>query len=244
MTTVEAAELDVIIQKLQNKGSYHSTTFLQQQFNLINKLLHWPMEFLGPVLNLLRVFVLHPSAAQTYSQQIAGNTKVKDDVVSLILQVISSTDKPLIAMLGLRIITNFFARRVLSRSIGARCEEVFDAAFSAIKGWEDENLRATVLALYINYSVLFIEDSKFYESGKVQLLSSLPEHFSLNNLNAKLAYTLIVVLGTLVYDDVTLTELAAALELPAVVQQITLRFPGDSNLQEAGKEAITAINSK
>ena len=70
LTAVEQAELDVVIQKLQNKAGYHSSSFSDDQFRLMWKLLSWPADCIGPVLNLLRVFVLHPHAAQLLSKQI------------------------------------------------------------------------------------------------------------------------------------------------------------------------------
>ena len=70
LDALERAELDVVIQKLQNKAAYHSSTFSDAQFKVVEKLLAWPVDCLGPGLNLLRVFVLHPHAAQVFSKQI------------------------------------------------------------------------------------------------------------------------------------------------------------------------------
>ena len=74
-------------------------------------------------------------------------------------------------MLGVRVLCNCFGRRVLAKAMGARYEGVLDGVLEAVKRFEDDNLRASCFALYINFTLLFLEDHKFYEAGKVQLLS-------------------------------------------------------------------------
>jgi len=243
LSPIEVADVDVIIQKLQNKASYHSATFTEAQYSIINKLLHCSLEYIGPVLNLLRIFVLHPHVAQTYSSQIAGDKRRAEDVVTVLLNIISTTDKPVTAMLAIRTLTNFFSRRVLSIAVVSRSEEVLDSVFQVLKRLEDENLRSAGLALYINHTLLFNEDKQFYEAGKVQLLSSLPEHLLLPHLNSKLLYRILVILGSLVYEDASTTELANALELPTAVQH-AVNGVNDSAVQQAAAEVLTVLKAK
>jgi len=243
LSLLELADLDVIIQKLQTKANYHSSTFTEAQYNIIDKLLHWPLEYLGPPLNLFRVFVLHPHAAQTYSAQITGDKRKAEDVVTVLVNIMTRTDKSITAMLTIRVLCNFFSRRVLSIAVASRCEEVLDSVHQVVKRLEDENLRASGLALYINHTLLFNEDSKFYEAGKIQLLSSLPEHFSLPRLSPKLLYRLLVILGSLMYADSNTTELAVALEMSSSVQEVIVGVQ-DIAVQQVAAEVLKVLDAK
>ena len=171
------------------------------------------------------------------------------------------------------------SRRLLSKAMGARHEEVFDAALQALKRHQDDNLRASAFALHINFSqrsttprdsafqrpsttpphippltppstcgllsaLLFLEDSAFYEAGKVQLLSSLPELLALPALSPKLSYRLLVILGTLLYDDSNTTELAAALEVVEAVEAVRKAHSTDQQVQAVSGEVLQLLSHK
>ena len=118
---------------------------------------------------------------------------------------------------------------------------MFDAAFSALRRFPDDGLRASCLALYINACLLFCEDSKFYEAGKVQLLSAMPEHLALPELSSTLLYRLLVLLGSLLYEDDNTRELAQALEVQPAVEAAVAKYPNDRQLQKVGKEVLQVI---
>ena len=42
------------------------------------QMLGWPKEYVGPVLNLLRVFVLHPHVAERYSKEIVEEKRAEE----------------------------------------------------------------------------------------------------------------------------------------------------------------------
>ena len=228
------------------------------------------------MLNLLRVFVLHPHVAETYSKEIVEEKRAEEgqtsshqsapistsmsaaslisvpclrclcgtDVVSSLLTLLSSTDKAVTGLLVLRVLCNFFSRRVLSKAMGARYESIFDTVASSLQRFQDDNLRASAFALYINYTLLFCESSAVYEAGKVQLLSSLPEQLRLPGLNAKLAYRLLVVLGTLLYEDSNTVEMAQALEVADVVAEVAKQHQQEQQVKEVVKEIEQVLSAK
>lgn len=42
------------------------------------QLLGWPKEYVGPVLNIVRLFVLHPHVAETYSKEIVEEKRADE----------------------------------------------------------------------------------------------------------------------------------------------------------------------
>ena len=76
------------------------------------------------------------------------------------------------------------------------------------------------------------------------LLRSLPELLAFPNLNAKLVYRLLVILGTLIYEDTNTTELAIALEIPDAVETVRKAHPSDQPVQDVSREIKQALNKK
>ena len=82
-------------------------------------MLGWPMEYVGPVLNLMRLFVLHPHVAQVYSKQIVEE-KQTEDVVSTLCRLLTTTEKPITAMLAVRVLCNLFRSATHAKGWGKR----------------------------------------------------------------------------------------------------------------------------
>ena len=78
----------------------------------------------------------------------------------------------------------------------------------------------------------------------MQLLSSIPELLALPNLSSKLTYRLLVILGTLLYEDANTTELAAALEIPEAVDTACKKHSADQQVQDVSREVKQALNKR
>lgn len=121
LNDAEKSDLNAILTTIKNKGGYHSSTFTTSQYVLLNKLIQFPLDMIGPVLNLFRIVVSHPHAAESYAKQITDN---KGDIIQGLCRIATSTDKHVNAMLAVRTIVNMFSRRVLTRAIANRYEEI------------------------------------------------------------------------------------------------------------------------
>lgn len=236
----ESAECNVIIQKLQNKSSYHTSTFTDTQYAVVTKMLQWPSECLGPVLNFIRILVLHPHAAQKYSREMVDK-KTTSNILTKLLQICQAADKPVTSMLILRIICNMFSRRVCMKAMGERVDDVIDAATATFKRFEDDNCRQSVCAVFINYSVLFYEDQKYFEAGKIQILSAIVEAIGTPLLSSQVVYRFCIIVGTLVYNDANTAEMARDMEVLTSVSSATGRFPTDKQLQEVANELTQVL---
>jgi len=65
----QAAELKKVAEFLEQTTRYHSQVLQEAHFELFSRLFRWPEEQRFPVLDLFRVFLLHPSAAEHYARQ-------------------------------------------------------------------------------------------------------------------------------------------------------------------------------
>ena len=75
-------------------------------------------------------------------------------------------------------------------------------------------------------------------------MSSIPELLALPHLSAKMTYRLLVVLGTLLYEDANTTELAAALEIADAVDAACKAHTADQAVQDVSREVKQALNKK
>jgi len=235
-----AAEwLDVVkcIELLKDRGNWHSATFSQKIYDTVYKMMNWPLDKVSPVLNLLRIFVLHPDAAAVIARQgenierAVGQTKrpavMKGDFVQRVCEIAFQTDKSTTALLAMRTLCNLFARRAGARLMGKqdKLDKVLEAAQQVLQKYTlDESIRLAVIALYVNYSLLFCTFPKEYEEAKIHLLTSVIEMIQLDatsemGSHEKFLYRCCVVIGTLIYKDENARSIANDLEINQIVQK-------------------------
>lgn len=123
----ELSSLDKLIKTIQDKGQYHNTTVSSNEMEVIAKLLTWPKDCIGPVVNLLRMAVFHPSVAKYYVDDSTKKQKEggsSTDLISTLLNLADAAEKHVTAMLIIRTIVNMFARRVLGKYLAANRYEI------------------------------------------------------------------------------------------------------------------------
>jgi hypothetical protein len=246
-TEAQWKHVEAIIKKLRDKGSWQNQTFTSDQLDVMKQILLWPSAYHGPMLNLWRIFVLHPSAAASISKTI-------DDFIKPILSAITKAEKPVNAMLAVRLLCNAFNRRALCKAIGGKCEEIADSLTGVLTSATDSNLLLSTLCLFINFAILFREDSTAYEGGKIQLLSAVTEALRLPHGTPKLFYTALVVVGTLIYEDQTVKEMAGGLEIEEILKAINNKpskngatpeeIADEKQMKEAAKEVLQCLAEK
>jgi hypothetical protein len=72
LSGAEKANVDEIVKILEQENRYHATTFDKKHFQTLSKLLTWPAAQMLPVLDLIRMSLMHPHAAEYFSTQPAG----------------------------------------------------------------------------------------------------------------------------------------------------------------------------
>lgn len=208
------------------------------QFAVVDKLLEWPIEYVAPGLNYLRMLVRHPFAATYYAKKLEEKDP-RTDVIAKSLKVATEAVKPAHADLALRVLSNMFSRRALFKILGARYEEILDK-IASLGGHADVKVRLSYLGLLVNFSILFREDPKQFAEAKVHCLSSLMELLSLES-DPTAVYQALVVLGTLVYRDNNCKEMASGLEVEAAVQKQAQAFSGNARVSQCAAEVLQAL---
>lgn len=237
----ELKSLDSLLATIQNKSSYHSSTVSKAEFDVLVKMLtQWPKDGQGPVINLLRMAVMHPEVAAKMAAPEAATAGKAGDLVGPLLKLALSAEKAVLSLLALRALVNCFSRRAVAKKVLAvRYEEILEGVAAAARKFsEDQNVRLSVVAVYINFAILFAEDRAAYESAKVLLLTSVQELLQASAADAKVAYRCAIVLGTLAYNDANVTELARDLDILDAVAAAANSAAGkaDPSMQQVAAE--------
>eukprot|EP00457_Paulinella_chromatophora_P005653 gb/GEZN01005670.1/.p1 GENE.gb/GEZN01005670.1/~~gb/GEZN01005670.1/.p1 ORF type:complete len:522 (+),score=71.92 gb/GEZN01005670.1/:70-1635(+) len=255
----EYEELLDLIETIKAKSSWHSSTISSRQYAIVDKMLQWPLESAGSGLHILRMLVLHPHASSTYSRRKADEAKQQFDVIKQVCLIAQKSTKPVNCLLAIRVLANFFSRRASAKLMMASHEDVFETLnVINAKMWKEASspeakskdaatitmLNLSCVGIFINYAVLFAEDPSKYEEPKVVCLSNVIEYLQTQSKDPKILYRLLVVLGSLLYCDDTMTSTAADLEFPHVIAGIAKDFPKVSNLQEVTSELTQLFTKK
>lgn len=120
------------------------------QYQLIAKLLSWPTEYLLPVLDLLRLLLLHPNSAEVFATPNNMPGK-RVDVLQVLLDLLASKPQHTTnCMLALRALANMFSSLHTRKLLDAKYEAVLQGVgASAALDNRTALAAATVLLKYV-----------------------------------------------------------------------------------------------
>eukprot|EP01133_Synstelium_polycarpum_P005625 gene5625-6489_t len=112
-----------ILSILKETSRFHSTSFNDQQYKVLFKLFKWPQDKLLPVLDVLRVMVLHPGASRTFEQMIQMKQfNVLDTLFRL--PVDNATNQMLVIKILCNMIRHDHLRQFIFAMTGAAIEKL------------------------------------------------------------------------------------------------------------------------
>eukprot|EP01083_Nonionella_stella_P020782 57667_1 len=229
----ELEVLDSIVTTLRDSGSYHTSKFSNDEYLLVDKLLSWPKPKLPPVLNLVRVMILHPDAAIRYS-----STDLIQRMITLIADGDEYTNNTLAC---LRTILNMFSRHVFMKPLLKNHEEII-AGLTSIMSSSNKNVRLSCASLLLNFSVKFQNDPESkYSDAKVLILSSMLEALA-TEADPAVMYRILVAAGTLLFRDTECCATAQSLDLGLTVRGGAERFASDENIGACAAEIEKALD--
>lgn len=235
----EIKDLEALSATLNNIATYQTSSISASQYALIDRMLSWPADLAGPPLHLLRMLVRHPHGANTYAKACEEKDK-NSDAIAQVVKIAAQTSKVAIKDVALRTLINFFGRRNTTKVMGSHLEIVFDS-IASLATHEDSKLRLVYLNLMINYAILFTENPKAYEEGKILLLSSVHEILS-SESDKGVFYRAAVVLGTLIFRDPSCKQTAIDLEIPGLVRTRSVTF-ADNQVHDVAREVTRSFES-
>ncbi|GMJ06806.1 hypothetical protein like AT3G18860 [Hibiscus trionum] len=194
LTEAEISRLGAIVKILKDTSHYHSSTFADVDIALLLKLLKsWPLAMIFPVIDILRMIVLHPDGATVLLRHV----EVNDVVMEMITKV---TTEPVVAanlLTSIRAVTNFFKNSSYYGWLQKHRSDILDA-FSSCLASPNKNLQLAYSTLILNYAVLLIE--KKDEEGQSHVLSAALEIAEQENLEVDSRFRALVAIGSLMHE--------------------------------------------
>ncbi|XP_078430526.1 transducin family protein / WD-40 repeat family protein [Wolffia australiana] len=167
LTEEELMRFSSIVNTLKDTSRYHVTAFADAELALIVKVLQsWPLAMLFPVIDILRVFILHPDGASSLYKCInEGN--------DILIEILRKVTAPPVLSANLltvtRAISNLFKNSSLQPWLHVHYREIIDV-LSSCKEQFTKNIFISYSTLLLNYAVLLIELKD--EEGQAQILSA------------------------------------------------------------------------
>lgn len=223
LTDVETARLGAIVKILRETSYYHSSSFAGVDIDLLLKLLRsWPLSMVFPVIDILRMIVLHPDGAAKLVKCINDGN---DALLEIIKKATSSPVIPANLLTSLRAVTNLFKNPSFHQWLHHHRSEILDA-FSGCYTSSNKNVQLAYSTLILNFAVLLIE--KKDEEGQAHVLSAALEIAEAENLDVDSKFRALVAIGSLM--------------LEGAVKKIALDFDVESiaKAAKASKEAKIA----
>lgn len=149
--------MELLCKLLDNRPQYHQSVVSPEDFDVLFKMLQWPMKLALPALNIIRVLPFHPIAAKYMSD----NLKVENrDIISLLLKsnVVSNQFLTAVGVI-LKTFCNMFSRRALALPLLERLDE-WHEIFSFCTSNKDVKIRGDWISLALNSAALILSQNK------------------------------------------------------------------------------------
>eukprot|EP00249_Psilotum_nudum_P003972 c17494_g1_i1 orf=165-2480(+) len=208
---VDLSKLEAVVSVLKDTSQYHIHKLTDDDFVLLAKLaLSWPPPMLFPVLDLLRMSLLYPQAADRFSEDVENGK----DVIMEALQ--RATALPAIdanLLTGVRVAVNCFRHGILRNWTIRNRSQILDL-FSECSRSSNKNVRQAYVTLLLNYSVILTATKD--EDGLIQVLSAALEMAGADEQDVVTRFRALLAIGSLMMNG-TIKNVAIDLDIKSII---------------------------
>ncbi|XP_024034659.1 phospholipase A-2-activating protein isoform X2 [Citrus clementina] len=195
MSELETSRVAAVVKILKDTSHYHCSSFADVDISLLLKLLKtWPPAMIFPVIDILRMTILHPDGASLLLKHVENQNDV---LMEMIEKVSSNPTLPANLLTGIRAVTNLFKNSSWYSWLQKHRSEILDA-FSSCYSSPNKNVQLSYSTLILNYAVLLIE--KKDEEGQSHVLSAALEIAEEESMEVDSKYRALVAIGTLMLE--------------------------------------------
>ncbi|CAK7329744.1 unnamed protein product [Dovyalis caffra] len=195
LSELEMSRLAAVLKILKDTSHYHTSRFADADIALLLKLLKsWPTAMMFPVIDIVRMLVLHPDGATVLFKHVEDEN---DILMEMIKRVATNPPLPPNLLTGIRAVTNLFKNSRYHNWLQKHRSEILDA-FSSCYSSPNKNLQLSYATMILNYAVLLIE--KKDHEGQSQVLSAALEIAEVENIEVDSKFRALVAIGSLMLD--------------------------------------------
>ncbi|CAM0905254.1 unnamed protein product [Alopecurus aequalis] len=228
LSEADFSRLAAIVKILKNTSFYHTSKLAEADMALLLKILKsWPSQMLFPVIDFLRMFVLHPDGATLLLKTIeSGNDVLVDTFRKAVALPVHLPN----VLTTLKAITNLFDKSCLHQWLRNHYAEIIDSV-SSCKPSFSKNAHLAYTTLLLNYSVLSIESKD--EQSQAQILSAALEIAEDDAQDSDSKYRALVAIGSLMLNGLV-KSIALDLDVKSVAS--SAKDSMDSKIAEVGAD--------
>ncbi|KAM3743055.1 hypothetical protein ACB098_07G116300 [Castanea mollissima] len=228
LTELEFSRLGAIIKVLKDTSHYHSSKLADVDIALLLKLLNsWPLAMIFPVIDILRMTVLHPDGATVLLKHVEAENGVLSEIIK---KVTTNPAIPANLLTSIRAVTNLFKNSCFYNWLQKHRSEILDA-FSSCYSSPNKNLQLSYSTLILNYAVLLIE--KKDQEGQSQVLSAALVIVEEENLEVDSKFRVLVAIGSLMLDGLV-RKIALDLDVEDIAK--AAKASKDAKIAEVGAD--------
>ncbi|KAL9333410.1 hypothetical protein Peur_073549 [Populus x canadensis] len=195
LSELEISRLGAVIKILKDTSHYHTSRFADADIALLLKLLKsWPLAMIFPVIDILRMLVLHPDGATVLLKHVEDEN---DILMEMIKRVTTNPPLPPNLLTGIRAVTNLFKNLPYHTWLQKHQSEILDV-FSSCYSSPNKNLQLSYATMILNYAVLLIEKKDL--EGQSQVLTAALEIAEGENIEVDSKFRALVAVGSLMLD--------------------------------------------
>lgn len=227
----ETSKLSGIAKILKDTSHYHTSRFSNDDISLLLKLLKsWPVSMMFPVIDILRMVILHPDGSAVLKRAIDEN-----DIFMDLIKKVTSNPLPANLLTSIRAVVNLFKNSGFHFWLQKHRVEIFDA-FASCYSSPNKNVQISYSTLVLNYAVLLIE--KKDEEGQSHVLSAALEIAEGESLEVDAKYRALVAIGSMMVDGLV-KKIAIDFEVGSVAK--LAKASKDSKVAEVGADIEALI---
>ncbi|PAN09362.1 hypothetical protein PAHAL_2G017000 [Panicum hallii] len=228
LSETEMSRLPAIVKVLKETSFYHTSKLADADMALLVKILmSWPAKMMFPVIDFLRMFVLHPDGAALLLKTIeTGN----DVLMETFRKAVAPPVQPANLLTILKAVTNLFDSSCLHQWLRIHCAEIIDSVTNC-KSSFSKNAHLAYATLLLNYAVLSIESKD--EQSQAQILSAALEIAEDEAQDFDSKYRALVAIGSLMQKGLV-KSLALDLDVKSVASSAKASM--DSKIAEVGAD--------
>ncbi|KAI9215528.1 hypothetical protein POPTR_T125104v4 [Populus trichocarpa] len=195
LSELEISRLGAVIKILKDTSHYHTSRFADADIALLLKLLKsWPLAMIFPVIDILRMLVLHPDGATVLLKHVEDEN---DILMEMIKRVTTNPPLPPNLLTGIRAVTNLFKNLPYHTWLQKHQSEILDV-FSSCYSSPNKNLQLSYATMILNYAVLLIEKKDL--EGQSQVLTAAIAIAEGENIEVDSKFRALVAVGSLMLD--------------------------------------------
>ncbi|XP_024959190.1 phospholipase A-2-activating protein [Cynara cardunculus var. scolymus] len=231
LSEAEMLRLNAIAKILKDTSHYHTSRFSDEDISLLLKLLKsWPVSMMFPVIDVLRMVILHPDGSA-----VLKHANDENDIFMELIQKVTSSALAPNFLTSIRAVVNLFKNSGYHLWLQNRRVQIFDA-FASCYSSTNKNVQVSYSTLVLNYAVLLIE--KKDEEGQAHVLSAALEIAEGESLEVDAKFRALVAIGSLMLEGLV-KKIALDFDVGSIAK--VAKASKDSKVAEIGADIETLI---